>query len=146
MASNSYRLPMAAATTLPFLIYLLLKFAIHQLEVRIVRLFERAICQKYYSVVSGASSTVVASNMDEAGCKVSHVQDELATIMGWKMLTTSPSFSSTHQSGSVGRWPTRLGFAWRRLGHAGRVAARFHGVVPRRPSPLPLSPLPDVRC
>ena len=67
-----------------FILYFCVTFAIQLLEVPIVRLFENAICDRYYRSVESASFHI-HSDIDEKACKISGVQDELAKLVGWKV-------------------------------------------------------------
>ena len=63
-----------------FILQFLISFAKHVVEVPIVRLFENAICDRYYSsledAVSGAST--------ERSCKLPPIQNQLASITGFR--------------------------------------------------------------
>lgn len=62
----------------PYHLYTLFGFAVMLLEVPIIRLFERAICDRHFR-------SVARSAIDEGACKIPEVQDLLAKVVGWKM-------------------------------------------------------------
>ena len=54
-------------------------FAKHMVEVPTIKLFEQAICNRYYSTQQPANP-----NIDEGLCKLPTIQNELATLTGLK--------------------------------------------------------------
>ena len=65
-----------------FLLFFLISFARHIVEVPTIRLFELAACHQYYSRVEGAVGHDRV--IDDRICKVPAVQNELSTLTGWK--------------------------------------------------------------
>ena len=57
-------------------------FAKHSIEVPTIKLFEQAICNRYYS--EEAIHRQATPDIDERLCKVPAIQDELATLTGLK--------------------------------------------------------------
>jgi hypothetical protein len=72
--------PLAAA----YILYNLLSFATLLLEVPTVRLFEKAICSRYYRS-HHQPGQFLPSDISESQCKVAPVQDVLANIVGWQL-------------------------------------------------------------
>lgn len=70
--------------TLTFILYFLVTFAIQLIEVPTVRLFETAICDRYYRSVENTSRYILG-DIDETSCKVPVVQNELTKVVGWKV-------------------------------------------------------------
>ena len=66
-----------------FILYNALSFATLLLEVPLVRLFERSICNRHYQRSDTAPD--VGGDVDESRCKVAAVQDKLATMVGWQL-------------------------------------------------------------
>ena len=62
-----------------YLLQFLISFAKHVVEVPAIRLFEVAICTRYY-----ASQGVLHEHISESMCKIPVVQDELSVLTGWK--------------------------------------------------------------
>lgn len=58
-------------------------FSKHMVEVPMIRLFEQAICDRYYHS-RGHSLSLLGGNVDEASCKIPPVQNELAALTGLK--------------------------------------------------------------
>lgn len=58
-------------------------FAKHMVEVPTIKLFEQAICNRYYKA-HGKISTPAAGSVDEHLCKISPIQNELAGLVGLK--------------------------------------------------------------
>ena len=70
-----------------FLLQFLTYFAKHMVEVPMIKLFERAICNRYYAPHSNKIFENVVSNLgniDESYCKIPAVQDEVAGLFGLK--------------------------------------------------------------
>lgn len=77
---------MKAIIASTFILYFLVTFAIQLLEVPTVRLFEIAICDRYYRTTNdGALAGSLLKDIDESSCKITAVQNELAEIAGWKI-------------------------------------------------------------
>ena len=55
-------------------------FSKHMVEVPMIKLFEQAICDRYYAAHTGAG----VSPIREQYCKIPEVQNELASLTGWK--------------------------------------------------------------
>ena len=55
-------------------------FSKHMVEVPIIKLFEQAICDRYYA----AHIDALASPIHERYCKIPEIQNELASLVGWK--------------------------------------------------------------
>ncbi|KAL8999223.1 MAG: hypothetical protein Q9169_001888 [Polycauliona sp. 2 TL-2023] len=98
-----------------FLLYFLISFARHIIEVPVIRLFEIAACHDYYSHVRG---TVGHGREAVNGrlCKVPAVQNELSTLTGWKFgLDAVPGLLLAIYYGSIaakyGRKPVLLLFS-----------------------------------
>lgn len=68
----------------PFVLYWLVTFAIQLLEVPVLRLFETAICKRYYRSLGNLPSSAF-NDIDETSCKIPVVQNELAYVIGWKL-------------------------------------------------------------
>lgn len=63
----------------------LVSFAKHIIEVPTIRLFEIAICNRYYrSQQSIDQIAFSAANIDERRCKIPQIQNELAFLTGWR--------------------------------------------------------------
>ncbi|KAL8911452.1 MAG: hypothetical protein Q9171_003385 [Xanthocarpia ochracea] len=97
-----------------FLLFFLISFARHIIEVPTIRLFELAACHQYYSGVEGAVGH--DRNIDDRICKVPDVQNELSTLTGWKFgLDAVPGVLLAIYYGSVagkhGRKPVLLLFS-----------------------------------
>lgn len=58
-------------------------FAKHMVEVPIIKLFEQAICNRYYAA-HGELYSIAGEIVDEKMCKIAPIQDELATLTGLK--------------------------------------------------------------
>lgn len=77
-------------TLQPILIYtfclqFLTYFAKHVIEVPIIKLFEQAICNRYYAAAhSQAGLGLALSDVDESHCKIPAIQTELAALVGLK--------------------------------------------------------------
>ena len=52
-------------------------------EVPMIKLFEQAICDRYYAVHSDLV-TAVTGPVEERLCKIPAIQNELAALVGWK--------------------------------------------------------------
>jgi hypothetical protein len=76
---------MKAIIASTFILYFLVTFAIQLLEVPTVRLFEIAICDRYYRTANGGVFASLFKDIDESSCKITDVQNELAEIAGWKI-------------------------------------------------------------
>ena len=63
-----------------FSIHIAFAFTNFLLEVPLFRLFEQAICNRYYRTLSSPGTPI-----DEAECKIPEIQDFLAKVVGWKM-------------------------------------------------------------
>ena len=59
-------------------LYLLFRFAQFLLEVPTVRMIEYAVCHQRLNGVA-------LFGLDEAACKASNIQEEVARIVGWKL-------------------------------------------------------------
>lgn len=66
-----------------FCLQFLTYFAKHMVEVPMIKLFEQAICNRYYSS-HGEKNLLAGPNVDERFCKTRAIQDELAGLMGLK--------------------------------------------------------------
>ena len=64
----------------------LISFAKHIIEVPSIRLFEIAICTRYYYNQQKLSNPVAfsAANIREKECKIPQIQNELAFLTGWR--------------------------------------------------------------
>ena len=62
-----------------YLLQFFISFAKHVVEVPAIRLFEFAICNRYY-----VSQGVLHEHISESMCKIPVVQDELSIVTGWK--------------------------------------------------------------
>lgn len=62
---------------------LLIFFVTSLLEVPQIRLMERAVCKSYYELTS--DDMIWPHDVDEALCKVTPIQSELALLTGWKL-------------------------------------------------------------
>lgn len=76
----------------PFIVFSLVKFSILFLEVPTIRIFEKAICNRFYSVERDDSHKIRDGILWNGGslgtdseCKLPAVQDLLADVTGWKM-------------------------------------------------------------
>ena len=67
-----------------YVLFNALSFATLLLEVPIVRLLERLICNRYYRHESSEFNTP-GKDIDEALCKLAPIQDKLAIIAGWQI-------------------------------------------------------------
>ena len=65
-----------------FLLFFLISFSRHIIEVPTIRLFELAACHEYYSHLRGAIGH--DRGPDGRLCNVPDVQNELSTLTGWK--------------------------------------------------------------
>ncbi|KAI4256948.1 MAG: hypothetical protein L6R42_005936 [Xanthoria sp. 1 TBL-2021] len=79
-----------------FILFFLISFSKHVIEVPTIRLFELAACHQHYAHVQGAVGH--DGDTDNRLCKVPDVQNELSTLTGWKfgldavyVLVISPS-------------------------------------------------------
>ena len=76
-------------------------FAKHMVEVPTIKLFEQAICNRYYSDQS-MYPRLTASNIDEGLCKIPAIQIELATLTGLKFTFDAlPGLSTALYYGSI---------------------------------------------
>lgn len=66
------------------LLYFLISFAKHVVEVPTIRLFELAACHAFYAHHEGSVGHGYGSRTDDRLCKVPAVQNELSTLTGWK--------------------------------------------------------------
>lgn len=66
-----------------FCLQFLTYFAKHMVEVPMIKLFEQAICNRYYAS-QGQAVFGTLSDVDESHCKIPAVQDELAGLVGLK--------------------------------------------------------------
>lgn len=85
MASSLPFRPYGSPSVLPFALYILVSFATQLLEIPQLRLFENALCNRYYRSIHDDSLSVVINDMDESMCKSPMVQDQLNDLVGWKM-------------------------------------------------------------
>ncbi|KAL8845607.1 MAG: hypothetical protein Q9205_000336 [Flavoplaca limonia] len=97
-----------------FLLFFLISFSRHIIEVPIIRLFELAACHEYYSRLQGAIGH--GRGPDGRLCNVPDVQNELSTLTGWKFgLDAIPGLLLAIYYGSVagkyGRKPVLLLFS-----------------------------------
>ena len=69
---------------LVFLIYALTTFGINLLEVPTVRLFENALCTRYYIRQNNATE-IIQGKIVESWCKIPSIQDNLGLLRGWRM-------------------------------------------------------------
>lgn len=70
-----------------FALQFLFSFAKHIVEVPAIRLYEIAICNKYYrthDIDNGNGAFIIAQDIPERLCKVAPVQETLAAVVGWK--------------------------------------------------------------
>ena len=58
-------------------------FSKHIIEVPIIKLFEQAICDRYYAASRGGLYAATQP-VKEGLCKIPAVQNELADLVGWK--------------------------------------------------------------
>jgi len=58
-------------------------FSKHMVEVPMIKLFEQAICDRYYAA-HGELSNASAGPINERLCKIPAIQNELAGLVGWK--------------------------------------------------------------
>lgn len=65
------------------LLYFLISFSKHIVEVPSIRLFELAACHSYYARQQGSIGNH-GYGMDDRLCKAPAVQNELSTLTGWK--------------------------------------------------------------
>ena len=66
-------------------IQFLISFAKHIIEVPSIRLFEIAICNRYYLYQRLVNDVVLEdSPIDEKQCKIPEVQNDLAFLVGWR--------------------------------------------------------------
>ena len=72
--------------TFPLCVYTLILFSTqsHLLEVPIIRLYEQAICNRYYRT-HGQHLGPLSPEVDESHCKIPAIQARLTTIVGWKI-------------------------------------------------------------
>ncbi|KAM0796574.1 major facilitator superfamily domain-containing protein [Usnea florida] len=76
-------------------------FAKHMVEVPTIKLFEQAICNRYYSD-QNIYPRLTTSNIDEGSCKISAIQIELATLTGLKFTFDAlPALSTALYYGSI---------------------------------------------
>lgn len=66
-----------------FCLQFLTYFSKHMVEVPMIKLFEQAICNRYYHS-RGHRLFLLGGNIDEASCKIPPVQNELAALTGLK--------------------------------------------------------------
>ena len=70
-------------------------------EVPTIKLFEQAICNRYYSD-QNIYPRLTASNIDEGSCKIPAIQIELATLTGLKFTFDAlPALSTALYYGSI---------------------------------------------
>lgn len=63
----------------------LISFAKHIVEVPTIRLFEIAICNRYYRDRRGFQRPLQSfSQIDEEKCKIPHIQNDLSSLVGWR--------------------------------------------------------------
>ena len=70
-----------------FVLQFLTYFAKHMVEVPMIRLFERAICNRYYASIDTDTpnfALIHVANVDESRCKIPPIQNELAGLVGLK--------------------------------------------------------------
>ncbi len=80
IASRTYRL-----TALVFLVYFLLEFGLLVLQVPGSRLYERAVCRRYYRNIPSSGNALNSSGeIDERLCKLAPIQREVALLIGWR--------------------------------------------------------------
>ena len=76
-------------------------FAKHMVEVPTIKLFEQAICNRYYSE-QNIYPRLTTSNIDEGSCKIPAIQIELATLTGLKFTFDAlPALSTALYYGSI---------------------------------------------
>ncbi|KAL2680345.1 hypothetical protein Neosp_007942 [[Neocosmospora] mangrovei] len=73
-----------ATLGLPFLLYLLFRFAFFLVEVPTVRMVEHAACHQQLDG-GGLSLVSLLTDFDEERCKTAPVQQQVSSIIGWKM-------------------------------------------------------------
>jgi hypothetical protein len=75
----------ARITAAVFLTYFLLEFGLLTLQVPGSRLFERAVCRRYYRDISSPSTfLIIAEEIEERLCKIAPIQREVALLVGWR--------------------------------------------------------------
>jgi hypothetical protein len=80
ISSRTFRL-----TASVFLVYFLLEVSLLVLQVPGSRLYERAVCRRYYrDTPSFGSSFNSSSEIDERLCKLAPIQREVALLVGWR--------------------------------------------------------------
>lgn len=80
IANQTYRV-----TASVFIVWFLLEFGLLALHVPGSRLFERAVCRRYYrDEPSMGGSYHVLGEIDEHLCKISPIQQEVALLVGWR--------------------------------------------------------------
>ena len=80
IANQTYRV-----TASVFIVWFLLEFGLLALHVPGSRLFERAVCRRYYrDKPSIGVSYHVSGEIDEHLCKISPIQQEVALLVGWR--------------------------------------------------------------
>ena len=63
----------------------LVSFAKHIIEVPTIRLFEIAICDRYYNRLNTITQVMVyTAQIDEEKCKIPVIQNDLAFLVGWR--------------------------------------------------------------
>lgn len=63
----------------------LISFAKHIIEVPTIRLFEIAICNRYYRNSQALGPSIFNGGLiDESNCKLPQIQNELAFLVGWR--------------------------------------------------------------
>ena len=80
IANRTYRIIASA-----FLVYFLLEFSVLVFQVPGSRLFERAVCRRYYGDISSPETSVdTLEEIDERLCKIAPIQHEVALLAGWR--------------------------------------------------------------
>jgi hypothetical protein len=80
IANGTYRLTASA-----FLVYFLLEFSLLTLQVLGSRLFECAVCRRYYGdILSFETFFHILGEIDERLCKIAPIQREVALLAGWR--------------------------------------------------------------
>ena len=69
---------------IPYILYLLFRFAHFLLEVPTVRMIEHAVCHQQLNRV-GLDAASMLPELNEKACKTAAVQEQVARIVGWKM-------------------------------------------------------------
>lgn len=86
----------------PYILYLLFRFAQYISEVPTVRMIEYAACHRL------SDRAMIGAVLDESDCKTTAIQDTISWVMGWKMSFDAAPGTSLSPFSALCLYPPRF--------------------------------------